>query len=537
MRTTDEMVALKAFVTLERSLAVAVGAHWDVHAEKVVTEILPLVEAGHFEEAHGLANYVSMNGLAAEQRERLEEMAVSALLFGAHQVTGSVRRTSFARGDQELPFALQQALDQFVAMVEVNGAEIVRNQLHQAIDAVAQRAKDAAINVTKADNLADRLNAAVLGTGRAVVDIGANLTTSRLVTLGFLSEAMVHEIDTYQVNEVLDDRICPVCRYMHGKTFDVVHEHGRVLAALGTMDPKELKSSAPWPGQSRDGLKKLYDMSAQELQSAGYGSPPYHPLCRGVLVLAGTVNEVIPLGSRRQAPVLDPLLDGTKGPAEAGGIAASSVEEVVQLIAHRTPSLAELEHIQPVTDVTYAKWGNLIRETMDFGAFEYEAASIYQGSDYVEINRHYRRGDRRPSSFSLEHEAALDNVIARSELPYDVRLYRGVENFRGIFNVGELEELLDDTLPDLGYMSTSSSARVARSFAGRGESGVFEIFARKGQRAMHFGSITSGYEQEFLWPRGTRMKVLKVERAGTIEDPEDGSVYTVNKVSVVILDD
>ena len=65
------------------------------------------------------------------------------------------------------------------------------------------------------------LNDAVVNGGKVAADLGAQLTTSRLVSLGFLSEAQKLGVSKYQVDEVLDDRTCPVCEYMNGKTFDV----------------------------------------------------------------------------------------------------------------------------------------------------------------------------------------------------------------------------------------------------------------------------------------------------------------------------
>jgi hypothetical protein len=146
-----------------------------------------------------------------------------------------------------------------------------------------------------ADSLADRLNDAVMGSGKAVIDLGANLTTSRLVTFGYLAEAKERKITTYQVAEVLDDHICPVCKYMHGKTFSVEEEYSRVLRTLTTQNPQELRSIAPWPKQSRAGLRELNGKSIKQLQSDGLGSPPYHPGCRGIVVNEGTVTEHIAL--------------------------------------------------------------------------------------------------------------------------------------------------------------------------------------------------------------------------------------------------
>ena len=95
---------------------------------------------------------------------------------------------------------------------------------------------------------------------------------------------------------MLDDRTCPVCQYMNGKTFDVEDQFSRTVQQLSAGDPQALKDLAPWPSQSAAGLQDLYGMSLGELQGGGYGAPPYHPGCRGMLSLAGDVDEEIPLG-------------------------------------------------------------------------------------------------------------------------------------------------------------------------------------------------------------------------------------------------
>ena len=347
------MVILKAFITLERSIASAMQVEWRKAAEKVQETVHPLLETGKFAEAHYEADRLTMTGVVEEQKLRLEEFATSALLFGAHNATGTLKDVSFVTGAQKLPEGLQQALAQLSHMVEQGGGEYVRGALHDLIHAEELKARglfkddlsgcdleedDAQLILeqgqrgkkpkafAKAEKmtLAERLNDAVIGAGRAMIDISANLTTSRLVSLGFLAEAAHRETKTYQVTEELDSRTCAVCRYLHGKTFEVVHEYFRLLSVLGT---QELKSAAPWPRQDTAGLKAVYSMSAAEMQNAGYGSPPYHPGCRGVLALAGSVDEEVPLGSLAVFDMLNPLLDGTKGPAEA-----ASMEEPVSAV-------------------------------------------------------------------------------------------------------------------------------------------------------------------------------------------------------------
>jgi len=316
------MLKLQAFLALEKSVASTMHAAWDHVARRIVSQVGPLLAARKWDDAHDIANKLSMFGVVERHRKRLEELAVSSFLFGAHNVTGSLQATSYVKREQSLPYSIQLALDQMTDMVEFHGAEMVRQELHKAIrreelrkyDMSSEDLEEAGMQnpeqagprkkkkVRKDDDMAERLNQAVTGTGRMAIDIAANLTTSRLVTLGFLAEAINKKIETYQINEVLDEKTCPVCQYMHGKTFYVQKEYGRVMQALGTQDPQQLKSLAPWPNQSKAGLAKLNAMSLEEMQAEGYGSPPYHPGCRGVLALVGTVTEEIPLGGLVSSP-------------------------------------------------------------------------------------------------------------------------------------------------------------------------------------------------------------------------------------------
>lgn len=454
------MPSLQAYLSLEESVASTMHSRWRKIAADVLREIEPLVQAGKFVDAHAYIDRLSLSGVVETERNRIEELAVSSVLFGAHNCAGKLSETSFVKKTQRLPDAIQHGLDQLTVMVEHDGADLIRKMLHdfvreeellakvlkadmsvadladggeaspeqasfnrsslyvyrplidtheliewatlqgfpsilepddlhvtvcyskvpvdwnaiqqdplslyvglsgkreikrfgdaivltfssQALQSRWQQFQDIGaswdheqynphvtlsydpnfditnvepfqgplqfggevfqqiknnwaddleeIELRKAEqSLADRLNDAVMGTGKAVIDLGANLTTSRLVTFGFLAEAKERQVTTYQVAEVLDDHTCPVCKYMHGKTFSVEEEYTKILRALTTQDPQELKSVSPWPKQSKAGLRDLNSMSLKSLQSNGYGSPPYHPGCRGLVVNEGTVTE------------------------------------------------------------------------------------------------------------------------------------------------------------------------------------------------------------------------------------------------------
>jgi hypothetical protein len=341
---------VEAFLALEKSTASTMQAVMSQVAATAMAKLLPLLEDGKWDDAHEVANRLSLNGVVEEQRRRLEELAVSSLLFGAQNVSGSPATTSFARGTQPLPWALQQALDQLTDIVETAGAEQMRKSIHDLV-----RSLEVSLpTIQKADqSLVDMLNGAVMGTGKMTVDVGANLTTSRLVTLGFLSEAMDAKIDTYQINEVLDSRTCPVCQYMHGKTFRVEQEFSRVLMTIGTADTKELKSIAPWPSASKAGLTNLNGMSLGEMQAAGYGSPPFHPGCRGVLALTGTITETIPLGQLKLAAqqIADAVADTGPVPISIAPVGTFTLDMVSDTalrgqIAQISSSSLQLEAIE-----------------------------------------------------------------------------------------------------------------------------------------------------------------------------------------------
>lgn len=272
---------IEAFLVLEATVARTVTASWDPIARQAIKAISTALAANRFDEAYDIAERITLANVVEQQRRRLEELATSALLFGASRLV-DLQSTALMSG-KPLPSLVDMALNQLVAMIEEDAADNVRAATVKIIGRAEESFKHGQLAVEKAEfDLADALNAAVLGTGRGLIDVGANLTTSRLVSFGFLDQAVELQIDTYQVSEILDGRHCAVCEIMHGKTFEVRHEHARVERVLQILDPAELKTAAPWPRQDKESLQILRGMSTSDMQNAGFGSPPYHPLCRGV---------------------------------------------------------------------------------------------------------------------------------------------------------------------------------------------------------------------------------------------------------------
>ena len=281
-------------------MATAMRAQWGRLADQILPKIHEKLEAGDWAGAETLANQLTLKGVVASVRPKLEELAVSAVLFGAHRVTGDVKTTTIHK-TKVVPPELHGALAQLEHSIEHDAADYVRKRLHAFIadlkrqDATAHMQKDD-ISTEQLDesggllqpeqagkkkrkvkaefDLSTALNDAVLNDVAVPIDLGAHLTTSRLITLGYLSQAQKSGQSRYRVDEVLDDKTCPVCQEMNGKIFSTGPQLARTMQALSTSDPADLKSIAPWPD-----LEDVQGGDPEDLQAQGYGAPPYHPYC------------------------------------------------------------------------------------------------------------------------------------------------------------------------------------------------------------------------------------------------------------------
>lgn len=496
------MVLPQAFLSLEASISGTMASTWRKTAKELYDELRPALEAGEFGQAYDLANRLTLQGVVSNKRQRLEELAVSSLLFGAQIVAGKPAATSFVAAKRPLPYEMQMAIEQMVISIETHGSDLIRQQLLDMIRAEELAAKDAALSLQKAEkSLAERLNDAVVGSGKAVIDIGANLTTSRLVSLGFLSEAIEKSITTYQVNEVLDKRTCSVCRYMHGKTFTVEREHGRLIQALSLMDAKELKSIAPWPSRSKAGMAALQSMSPGDMQAAGYGSPPYHPGCRGMLALEGTVEELIPVTVPTQVTVAEIV-----------------PEPLPPMIIE--PANGPLSYVETPAGQAKALYQQALKSMeTDFISYpQFQAIEKYCGMKYTEVNRYLREGKLPGARANLDELKGIikqvDDAMDMSEVSRELTVYRGIKDPVQTFGVDDLSELLGKRVTDRGYLSTTADLSVAEEF--RDVHGItMEIKVPKGQKAIMpeaFEGMDLGPESEVLLPRGTTLRIVGMKK-------------------------
>jgi hypothetical protein len=337
------MAKLETYLALEETVIDLLQRAWTGHAAQLTTQIVAAAEAERYDEAHALADRIDSGAAFTKLQGRLRELAVSSLILGASNVV-PVKQTLWVQG-RPLPKVLGPAMKQTMRQLNETLPLQVREEAHRAIDAqrretFVQKAAGELLLKAADLSLADQLNAAVMGTGKALVTITGNLSTSRLVSYGFLSQAIERSITSYQITEVLDRRACPVCKFMHGQTFQTSEAHVHVERILTLEDPEELKVLAPWPKQDKASLAALFAKSPEDLANDRLYNPPFHPLCRGVLTKSGTVER---LTTFEPGPILQVPSAPVAVPGKAAAPAPVLVPEPVASVASLVEAASGLQ--------------------------------------------------------------------------------------------------------------------------------------------------------------------------------------------------
>jgi predicted ABC-type ATPase len=306
--------AVESFLVLEKSLSNRILKQWERDSNDAMRTILAAVNRGDFETAIDNCDGLSMAPAATHNQRFTEFIGMQATIFGASRLTrGNPRSTVFVDEGAKQPEEVTRASEAMVDMLGGTATEDVCREAQKLIteERAAQQEEaikaDEQVRKNSTSGFVKRFTSSVRGNGKAFIDIGSSLHTSRLSAWGFTQEANFRGIKFYQVSEQLDSRTCPVCRTMHGRKFAVRPAQTKLETQMSVTDMNELKSIAPWPKQDRKSVKLLAQMSNSRLQQNGWDTPPYHPLCRGVLVPAGSLEEKLPtqpeLGDVREAPL------------------------------------------------------------------------------------------------------------------------------------------------------------------------------------------------------------------------------------------
>lgn len=269
------LVSRRTFLALEDSLAIPTFNAWKRDSSPVVQKIADAFERGDTARAFDMIRELDLGPVAERATRRARFIGMSAVLFGASEF-GDPENTIFANG--EVPEVVDRAVEIFKKTL-VNTNEAVQRATRQFLTEKLQDKRTRKLQGTFAVDLAAKAQAA----GGANVLLASSLHASRLGSWGFTMEAQARGVEFYKVSEQLDTRTCPVCRQMHGKVFSIPKAQEKLDRWLGVEDPNELKQIATFPSQSRAGINNLKAMNTDQLQGAGWDTPPYHPFCRGVL--------------------------------------------------------------------------------------------------------------------------------------------------------------------------------------------------------------------------------------------------------------
>ena len=111
-------------------------------------------------------------------------------------------------------------------------------------------------------------------------DVVASSALVRARSFGSISGMSDAGITEYEILAMDDERMCPICGEMDGRTFSVAAAKATIDAAIGLSSPDAFKAAMPWQkgpaiGRSRDDLVR-----------SGQAMPPFHGRCRCVTVMA-----------------------------------------------------------------------------------------------------------------------------------------------------------------------------------------------------------------------------------------------------------
>ena len=114
-------------------------------------------------------------------------------------------------------------------------------------------------------------------------DIVSSAALVRSRSFGCISGMVEAGITEYEILAMGDERMCPICGEMNGKTFSVTETREVIDRTLGISSPDKFKEAMPWHTEPPIGVSK------DKLLADGMSIPPFHGRCRCVLVSSWTV--------------------------------------------------------------------------------------------------------------------------------------------------------------------------------------------------------------------------------------------------------
>jgi len=328
MATTPKF---ESFIAIDDALQKRLVKTWVATSAPLVADLLATVADGDLLGAREVARGVTLDPVFDDNVGFITFMMTASILFGSSSVS-SVEESMFVKGP--LPEFFDVPRDQLEGMLKTAFAETVRRNIIAVIEAEENRLQDAEVVKAEVDfALAERMRQAAFGSGKSLINIGANLTTSRLVQFGALAEMRGRAMETYKLRAILDNRTSQICLRLNGRTFKVDRASDLLSTALGTQNPAELAGIHPWLPGNKNALRDYERLTNKQLnEKYGVLVPPFHPNCYD---------------------------DKTRVMTDVGLILFADVDVAVHKFLSRCPDTGHLHWMRAIEKVAYPYVGEL----------------------------------------------------------------------------------------------------------------------------------------------------------------------------------
>ncbi|GEM_PF-7031289 len=122
--------------------------------------------------------------------------------------------------------------------------------------------------------------------GKGVVDERAQVITSLLIQYGKLSEMHKKGHITYKIDVSEEEEVSEVCKCMRDRVFHIKKSLDYLLYILKLDNDAIYENFKPFISDDVVNIKKLKEMSNQDLEEIEVMTPPFHPNCQSVCVPA-----------------------------------------------------------------------------------------------------------------------------------------------------------------------------------------------------------------------------------------------------------
>lgn len=413
-------ISVETFLTLEASLTARLFDTWLPIYERISAAIIKAVENNSFEDVEKAVSLIKLERAMTGNVKYAKTIGKSAMIFGASRLSEveDIRAIDEPGSKDNITKATKQ-----ISMgLEYSSKKIRAHVAKLALDEIERkRIGGKSLKKKGIVELAEGLGGK-FARGESDINLAASLHTSRLATNGYLVESKLLNQKTYRINSVLDVRTCPVCDFMNETIFKVEMEYERIQKVFAAETIDDLKRDAPWPGSSKASLESLSSMTSSEIQEAGYGSPPFHPLCRCIIdedetgqVLVEEVQSNIPGMGAINPPSISQLEQKVKnkiiprsGSVSLAGIDdLSTANQIVETLSQQVEKRGLL--INNVETVSRGKFLTRMRYTADTGEYtlKINKTALNGLGGLTDVNAVYAAGDEEGMHLARNLEEAV----------------------------------------------------------------------------------------------------------------------------------